>query len=748
MNEEIKKSKRFEEQIRSDAQLTERRDAFESFDGTEMRDKVIKLQAVAEQAEYEEAVAHGSHAEMHNTAYAAPERQMRVHKQVEAADAELSWSQKRKLAKRQRGNLAQAGEQGVKNATAFTVPLQLARAQGRLEAEAHVRALQPGELGELSARQPDETLFDQHYKKDGSIPYDVDKMYLRLAELKKVGEQYEHYRQAHPLGDAGGDLEYESRCEAQAKLEQSLSRAIDALMHANAVSVERGTQLTERELVGDRADLLQRCVAAYEQQAANFDELRETARRELIDKKVREQHVLDIAHDREETETLGFSFRQRPAELDELRSLIDAPENSVNVEKNASVIRNVLREYIRAQRTLEDRRSALQLTQNAGESFEKLRSDAGSDAFRLEGTVAAYADILRSLTTGAQLEAIPELLLEKQFGIVTQHRLNVEANAPDSAATEESKKLRAHELEVKRQKNETIFKYYQGLGPDVVNKNMDRRILLGLCKGWKTDADGNPATEADRETMQRETKWVSDLYGRDAAARHAVIDSVLDRIISMKLDKSMFTDDYIRGHYDELRELSMLGLFYDNLERGDPEYFQSFSAERRADLEAACARNLSFVPYLKNRMVAATGLEEDNHYASKISIAAYTEAAKLQEPLCEETLKNYETRRKELRFDFTTDDFSLAECRNFDELFTNMTPQHFADKLKARRAKGLPCEDMGSSLHSCRGRRSPHTTRRRPIRSTRASRSSSSRITAFPARASAFPAAISAATIL
>lgn len=713
MNEELQKSKKLEEQIRAESQTTEHKETFSSYTQVERHDALNALQQASRAVQYEDMLAHGYKGEMPLESYDNEQRE-HVHRQAEAADAGLSWSQKRKVRKQQMKDREQAQSAGVQNATALTVSLSLARAQGQFEADEHMDKLTPDEFGELSRQRPDEALFDRHFREKDSNPYDVTKMSCRLAELKRVAANYTEYKNNVAAGSVPQDLDYECRCESQAQIQRSLSRAMDALFHANAIPL-RETLLTEEELAGDRTALKNQCIKQYEHDAANYDALVTETSKAIFNRNISKELAKTPVNEQDEKE-LGFSFRQRPAELDELRRLIDAPENSQNVEKNAPVIRKVLGEYIRAQHTLDERRTGVTLLDRAGENFQTLRDSEKSDVFHLEGLVSSYATILRSLTTGAPMDTFSDFMLAKQFNIYTPQRIEAESKYDGVNVDKSSLVIRKQFEDNQQQLANSISKYFGSLPPEQVNKRMDSRIVLGLCKGWKTDSDGNPLTEDDRKTMERETKWVHDLYGKtddtprtdkteEAArleknqqieqARHAVIDQYIDRYVGLKLDEKMLTTDYIRAHYAELTEMTQIMLLLDNFQAGDPDYFKTLPKERQIMLDAAAKSYFSVTPYLKYTMSVTTGLEENGHFSSPEALGNYKATADMLQPQAKEAIKYHNARMHEIHFDLTTDNFSAAEGGSFTELFGSMSPEHFADKLKSRTKKGLPCNELG-----------------------------------------------------
>ncbi|MEG2105151.1 MAG: hypothetical protein RRY04_08195, partial [Oscillospiraceae bacterium] len=359
------------------------------------------------------------------------------------------------------------------------------------------------------------------------------------------------------------------------------------------------------------------------------------------------------------------------------------------------------KEYLRTQFTIDEKKVGIKLFQNPQDTtFTPIHNEEIKDVYRFEGMATAFEDILRHLILGERLTPFADLLALNTISYETDYRREIEAKYPNVALNENSAKIRKQRKIAEDQCANTAVKYLNSLPKAQVNKEMDIRIV-GLLDGWKTDVDGNPASDEDRETMERETKWIRDLYGVDAEARHRVIDAYVDNYINMKTTPEMLTLEYVLAHHLELSKIAQSSLLLDNFENGDPEYFENFSESKKAQLEIASTRASNLGAYIQHATKVATGLTDGNLYANELSIEHSENMVKMYKPRVLEDLATYEKRVNEAKFDAETDNFSEAEYINIDKAFLNLTKERFLGKLEKRKKLGLPCDDMGDLFGCC-----------------------------------------------
>ncbi|MEG0778886.1 MAG: hypothetical protein RSG55_08565, partial [Oscillospiraceae bacterium] len=673
MNEEQLKSHKIELEIREDLKansslsLEENSQvALKPYSELEQDSRFSKMADISDVVQYEETLKQGLKESF--IPYSKEETQAEqraTHKQVEDSYANLSWSQKRKLKSRQKGYAKEAKRKGTEGATGLTLPMLASKKSADEMLDGYLANMAVSEREALKSNKPDPAIFDQHYvnKEQDNLyndcPYDILTMQQRMQELNYVHETYSVTRRLDTEEGYPSNLEAYAHYEAQEEIRTSLGKAMEALYNANAIPVSGIKFLSEEELQEDKNVLLKRLIKEYEDTASNFDASVE-AQRHAVFERNRKESMEKLPQNIQDMKDFGRSFAERPAEIDTIRSLMNDPANAQLVGQNSQYIKKAWKEYLRTQFTIDEKKVGIKLFQNPQDTtFTPIHNEEIKDVYRFEGMATAFEDILRHLILGERLTPFADLLALNTISYETDYRREIEAKYPNVALNENSAKIRKQRKIAEDQCANTAVKYLNSLPKAQVNKEMDIRIV-GLLDGWKTDVDGNPASDEDRETMERETKWIRDLYGVDAEARHRVIDAYVDNYINMKTTPEMLTLEYVLAHHLELSKIAQSSLLLDNFENGDPEYFENFSESKKAQLEIASTRASNLGAYIQHATKVATGLTDGNLYANELSIEHSENMVKMYKPRVLEDLATYEKRVNEAKFDAETDNFSEA----------------------------------------------------------------------------------------
>lgn len=715
MNEQIKKSTLIETKIVSDLQQDRRvseavkQDVFSSFARTEQDEQLLNMQRVAIKVQNEDALLHGSEPIYIDNEEIYQEKQtQRVHQQAQDEYAGMSWSQKRKLNKKQEKNLMQARTAGVQNATKLTLSMAVAKSESEFSWDGQLQSITQQQREAMREKRPDASLFDKHYSQGSDLPYDIPALTTRLKELELVKTDADEYFQRVAQDGTAADWQLETKFRAQDKLRISLGRAVEALYLANAVNLRRADYLTEEELAMDKNKLLEACVSEYQKNAENYDVVVYDCKTELSEHYL--QKELEAApKNAEEQRTFGFTFERHPAEIDALRQLMDSPQNSELVTKNKEQIASMWREYIRVSRTIDEKQTENRLMQEKGaESFLELKNANSSMIFRFEGLRDAYAAILRHFITGEELDTYTDALMptmvQKLGRTYTDHRLQTEKLYPGSAANEHSEGVRKCLVDRMVKLNQSTVKYLFSLPEEQVNSAMDVRIVAGLCDGWKTDLNGEPLTEEDRAVMQRETKWVRDLYGKDAAARHAVIDEEIAHYINTDLPATLLNDEFILSDPIEVEKFKQRYLLLDNFKTGDPEYFESLAPEIKAKIDFMSDFAVKFAIFLNYNQMRLTAVDDKLQYIDEGNMQ-YSEM--MTDTFKAELKDKRVNLKRDMRlavFDATTDTFTLEEEPERRRTLRLLDSPRFLTKLQNRTKKGLPCNDLGDIFEMLGGK--------------------------------------------
>lgn len=705
MDEHITKSKQIETNIVRDIRQnrlnteSKKRDVFSAYDPEEQKRQLARMQSVAIRVQHEDALIHG-----YTSEYSIPVSEKaaeRTHAQVEDEYAGLSWSQKRKVAKRQKKALKEAKRGGIQDATELTQPLSAEKTAAEEAWNEREKTLTAQEREALRTKRPEADLFDRHYTKGGSQPYDIARMTARLKELELVERDMQAYRQRLQEDPSAEDWKMEAEYMAQEELRNSLGKAVEALYDANAVTRREQPHqyLTVNDYAINRQELLKKCVEDYQRMAENYDLVVFRCQQQLSTAKL-QKHLKDTPGNEADEQDFGFSFLQRPAELDALRALMNAPENAQRVLDNKEVIAVIWREYIRLSRTIDEKQAEIQLqTEKGGVEFAQLKAANASEVFRFEGLRDAYATILRHFTAGEELDTYTDALLKDLTGVhihtYTEYRLKTDKLYQGVYTNERSETVRKAFIDRAAQINQSIFKYFVSLPADQINDKMDPRMLLCLCDGWQTDMNGQPLTEKDREIMERETKWVRDLYGNNAEERHAIIDQEIELYTQTDLPKNLLSDEFILQDPVGLRKFVYRYLLLDNFISGDPEYYQSLPPQTRAKIDFMSNVAVMLATYLTHKQVLKTGVDEKYEYLKATDKETCEMIAAALEPELRKSLQNLDKRMKAYVFDTTTDTFTVEEQPSADTAFNVMRSPRFLTKLQNRAKKGLPCDDLG-----------------------------------------------------
>ncbi|MBR3525923.1 MAG: hypothetical protein IKO11_08755, partial [Lachnospiraceae bacterium] len=187
--------------------------------------------------------------------------------------------------------------------------------------------------------------------------------------------------------------------------------------------------------------------------------------------------------------------------------------------------------------------------------------------------------------------------------------------------------------------------------------HFDERILLTYMKGYKKDKNGEPLNEEEAAKRDADVKLVQDYASGDYKRREPFLRSATDELLNLRLDMSMFSDEYLSTHYREVFTISDKILLFENIMK-DPLNKPFFDAMEPLEKKLLDVRALDFIQPVNAFMDTYTRANYVDMNLKKIipldpSVASVMEDAKKDvkefiRPMLEQTIQAREQKEKDL----------------------------------------------------------------------------------------------------
>lgn len=102
-----------------------------------------------------------------------------------------------------------------------------------------------------------------------------------------------------------------------------------------------------------------------------------------------------------------------------------------------------------------------------------------------------------------------------------------------------------------------------------------KRVTSAFLPDYKLNKKGQPASKQDKQLAQAAQKQAEDyLYG-SREQKTAVLDGIVQQVCAMRFTVEMFTPQYIRAHFSEMKRLDEKLIIMTNIRNLHPDYFQA-----------------------------------------------------------------------------------------------------------------------------------------------------------------------------
>ena len=111
---------------------------------------------------------------------------------------------------------------------------------------------------------------------------------------------------------------------------------------------------------------------------------------------------------------------------------------------------------------------------------------------------------------------------------------------------------------------------------------LHKRVTSAFLPDYKLNKKGQPASKQDRQIAHAAQKQAEDyLYGSQEQ-KNAVLDGIVQQVCAMRFTTDMFTPQYIRAHFSEMKRLDEKLIIMTNIRNLHPEYFQAMPQDALA----------------------------------------------------------------------------------------------------------------------------------------------------------------------
>lgn len=133
----------------------------------------------------------------------------------------------------------------------------------------------------------------------------------------------------------------------------------------------------------------------------------------------------------------------------------------------------------------------------------------------------------------------------------------------------------------------------------------DMRALKVFCSEFQLDKKGRPATEEDARIMRENQEFMMFYTSGSKKLRKPFLDRFTDQMLSTKLTPDMFTEENLTKHAAEYKQLGDRFTYFENLQKENPEYFDSLPELKKellaAQLQAGVAFTTAFAQHMNAR---------------------------------------------------------------------------------------------------------------------------------------------------
>jgi acyl carrier protein phosphodiesterase len=246
---------------------------------------------------------------------------------------------------------------------------------------------------------------------------------------------------------------------------------------------------------------------------------------------------------------------------------------------------------------------------------------------------ATLLNMLRYLIEGRAMEEDwLHVMMEEEFGVVTAERqaqkddlAGAEAKAEREASRQERwEHLRAEDriladdpqvldvcdaiiLDERMQKNAEADYQRMGFLPHD-RRRVDMRMIRIFTRGYEVNEDGEPLTEQDRANREADMNFVQDYMSGDMERRRSHLDRITQEMLSLDVGEETLEEEYIREHPYEIHRAQQRMVYFENMVRENPDYYNSLPRATRARLRH---RFSIFAPFLNTQSsaIGARGIE-------------------------------------------------------------------------------------------------------------------------------------------
>ena len=174
-------------------------------------------------------------------------------------------------------------------------------------------------------------------------------------------------------------------------------------------------------------------------------------------------------------------------------------------------------------------------------------------------------------------------------------------------------------------------------------QGVNGKMLLCMCKGYRTSRRGKPATQEDALNKQMDEEFLEDYLSGDQQLRKPYLDDFVREMLSTKISMDMFAPENFKRNALKLKQLGDKIVYFENLQKENPEYFEALPQVQKDMLNALIPVQVAFVGLLSSHMdMRGVNYNYATYHKSEEALRSGRDRLEMSSTQLEDALKQFE----------------------------------------------------------------------------------------------------------
>lgn len=159
--------------------------------------------------------------------------------------------------------------------------------------------------------------------------------------------------------------------------------------------------------------------------------------------------------------------------------------------------------------------------------------------------------------------------------------------------------------------NNSIEAIPEDVKEQIINNQVDTRVIRCYCNGFKVKENGEPASWSDKNVKDVDMEFCQAYASKDIEKRREFLDDIMSQLLSKELSMDMFSYNYLKDHAGEVRLMCTRFTYFKNIYE-DPVNKPYFDEKSPRIKELIKVRILDQIEPLNHALVSLIGSKAVN----------------------------------------------------------------------------------------------------------------------------------------